>query len=111
ACDPARRHEGYEMSIQRKLAGLSAALAVAGATAGQSTGQTASASADYVAVQASADALAVAQAMATNPGSVAGASWISRPVEGSPTGIIVAPVSGFPSAGATAGMLSTGDVT
>ncbi len=98
------------MSITRKLAVLSAALAVAGTATGVAPGG-AAATDEYNAVQPSTAALAVAQAMATTPGSVSGASWVSRPAEGNPTAIVTAPVSGFPTAGATAGMLSTGAAT
>ena len=85
------------------------AVAAAAATAG-GTSATAGTT-GYVAVQPSADALAVAQAMAGDPSAVTGASWVSRPGMGNPTGVVVAPISGFPTAGATAGILSTGDAT
>ena len=91
------------------MAWLGATLVATSALAG--AGGRAAAGSDYHAVESSADALAVGQAMTADPGTVTGATWVARPTEGHPTGIVVAPVSGFPTAGSTAGILSTGDAT
>src|SRR4051794_8724473 len=60
------------------------------------------------------NALQIAQAMASDPDVVVGASWVSRPQavgQESPTGIVTAPITGFPTAGQTAAILTTGDAT
>lgn len=67
------------------------------------------------AVQESDNALEVAQAIAADPGVVVGASWVARTRDAAqphgPTGIVTGSVSGFPTAGATAAILTTGDAT
>lgn len=97
------------MRTQRRAALLAAAISVA-AGAAVSGGGPASAGSEYVAVQPSDDALAIAQAMVADPSLITGASWVERPTEGKPTGIVVAPVTGFPTHGPTAAILGTGDV-
>lgn len=97
------------MRNHRRLAGFTAALVAL--TGVVTAGDRAAATEEYVPVQAGTDPVAIAQAMATDPGTVTGATWVTRTANGSPTGSVVAPVSGFPSAGPTAGILSTGDVT
>lgn len=97
------------MRNHRRLAWLGVVLVTTSALT--ATGERAAAGSDYVAVEPSADALAVGQAMSADPATVTGASWETRPALGHPTGIVVNPISGFPSAGPTAGILSTGDAT
>lgn len=97
------------MRNHRRLAAMTAMLVAL--TGVVTTGDRAAASEDYVPVQANADAAAIGRAMAADPAGVTGASWVTRTADGNPTGLVVAPVSGFPSAGSTAGILSTGDVT
>src|SRR5688500_18105617 len=98
------------MQHHRRAAAIAVALLAAGISVVTSTGP-ATASGDYVAVQPTDDALAVANAIATDPGTITGASWVARPTEGVPTGVVIAPVTGFPTVGTTAGILSTGDAT
>jgi hypothetical protein len=65
-------------------------------------------------VQPTDNALQIAQAMASDASVVVGASWVSRPQavgQESPTGIVTSPITGFPTAGQTAAILTTGDAT
>ena len=67
-----------------------------------------------VVVQPTDDALQIAQALASDPSVVVGASWVSRPQaygQASPTGIVSAPIAGFPTAEQTAAIITTGDAT
>ena len=98
------------MRFHRRAAAIAVALLTTSTAVAISTGP-ATASEGYVAVQPTDDAMAVAQAIATDPGTVSGASWVARPTEGVPTGVVNNPVTGFPTVGATAGILSTGDAT
>jgi hypothetical protein len=98
------------MQVHRRAAVTVVALLAAATSAVAATGP-ANASDEYVAVQPTDDAMAVAQAIATDPGTITGASWVTRPTEGNPTGLVIAPVTGFPTVGTTAGILSTGDAT
>jgi len=58
-----------------------------------------------------ASASDLAQAIAADPSVVAGASLVTRPPGGAPTGLLSQPFAGFPRLGQTAVILSTGDVT
>ena len=102
------------MSTFRRTAVALAATMIAASTAALAYGTGPVAAASAV-VQPTDNALAVAQAIAADPGVVVGAAWVARshdPLEGDgPTGIVAAPVTGFPTAGQTAAILTTGDAT
>ncbi len=102
------------MSTFRRTAVALAATMIAASTAALAYGTGPVAAASAV-VQPTDNALAVAQAIAADPGVVVGAAWVARshdPLEGDgPTGIVTAPVTGFPTAGQTAAILTTGDAT
>ncbi len=90
-----------------------AMITVSTATLAISAGRVAAQSA---VVQETDNALQIAQAIAADPGVVVGASWVARSHNSAvnahgPTGIVTAPVTGFPTAGQTAAILTTGDVT
>ena len=61
------------------------------------------------AIDTAATALDIAQSMFTDPTAVTGASFVAKPPSGTPDAVSTTPLAGFPLAGTSYGLLTTGD--